>query len=168
MKSNSKKTLNEEIERIKSLFYENFNKNEFIVSGNTETSWGYNVKLMNNDECLGETNLMNYEDAWDLDYAIVRFNNEKDKTCKFACDSNYFNGDNALYLYSLNVDPRHRGNGYSKQIMNRCHEIAKEKGYEYVLLITDCNNEAAQNLYKGLGYSLHQTDGNKDFYFLKV
>lgn len=168
MKNNSKKTLKEEILRIKSLFYENFNKNEFVFSGDTETPVGYNIKLMRDNECLGETNLMNYEDAWDLDYTIVQLHQNKMENCKFGCEHDFFNGDNSVYLYSLEVNPNHRGRGYSKEIMKKCSDIAREKGYDYILLITNRDNEAAQNLYKGMGYDLHQTNGYKDFFYLKV
>ncbi len=52
--------------------------------------------------------------------------------------------------------------------MNKSHEIAKNLGFDYVSLITSKSNEPAQNLYKGLGYKLHQTDGNKDFYYYNL
>jgi GNAT superfamily N-acetyltransferase len=167
MKNNPNKTLNEEIRRIKSLFYENFNKKDFVISGDVESYPGSNVKLMSDDR-IGEFNLLNFEDAWDLDYYIVIFHNKKNECCKINCENDFFNGDNSLYLYSLDVDEKYRGLGHGKELMDKCHQIAKDLGYNYVLLITDCNNNVAQNMYKSMDYQLHQTDGTKDFYFKEI
>jgi len=167
MKNNSYNQLNEEIKRIKSLFYENFNKNQFDLKGDVLNSEGLFVSL-NGDENIGNTGLINFDDSFELDYDVKRFYNNKDKYCKTGCDENYFNKDNSLYLHSLNVNQNQRGKGFGKDLVNKCHQIAKELGYEYVLLITSCDNNVAQNLYKNLVYELHQTDGNKDFYFVKI
>ena len=160
-------TLKEEINRIKTLFYENFNKNQFDLEGDILQPRGLFVSL-NGDDNIGKVGLINFEDSFEIDYDVKRFYDNKEKYCKKECDENFFNKDNSLYLHSLNVNQNQRGKGFGKDLVNKCHEVAKKLGYDYVLLITSCDNEIAQNLYKNLGYDLHQTDGNKDFYFLKV
>jgi len=120
------------------------------------------------DSRIGEFNLLNFKDAPNLDYYIVIFNNGKNGYCKKNCENDFFNGDNSLYLYSLSVDEKYRGLGHGKELMDKCHQIAKELGYNYVLLITNCDNHVAQNMYKSMDYQLHQTDGKKDFYFKEI
>jgi ribosomal protein S18 acetylase RimI-like enzyme len=167
MKNNPNKALNEEIQRIKSLFYENFNKKEFNLKGDVLNKDGLHINL-EDDSNIGSVGLINFGDAFGLDYDVIRFYNGKEQYCKSGCEENFFNKDNSIYLYSLFVDSSHRGKGFGKEIVEKCHEIARDLGYKYVLLITNCDNDVAQNLYKGLGYEIHQTDGNKDFYFVEV
>ena len=52
--------------------------------------------------------------------------------------------------------------------MKKSHDIAKKNGYTFVTLITSRDNKVAQNLYKKLGYKLHQTDGVKDFFYIEL
>jgi ribosomal protein S18 acetylase RimI-like enzyme len=167
MKSNSNKTLKEEIRRIKSLFYENFNKKSFDIDGDIKSPSGLKIKLVNEDD-LGTVGLVNFKDAWDIDYDIVRFHNDKNDYCQSKCEDNFFNENNSVYLHSLHVNDNYRGLGYGKEIMNKCYEISKDMGYNYILLITSCDNNVAQNMYRGLGYEVHQTDGRKDFFYKKL
>ena len=167
MKNNPKKTLNEEILRIKSLFYENFNKKDFNLKGDVLDKNGLHINL-DDESNVGNVSLINFHDAFDLDYDVTRFYENKEQYCKSGCEENFFNRDNSVYLHSLFVNFNHRGKGFGKEIVEKCHQIARDLGYKYVLLITNCNNDVAQNLYKGLGYQIHQTDGNKDFYFVEI
>lgn len=167
MKNNPSSQLNEEILRIRSLFYENFNKKTFETEGNIKNPTGLKLKLINDNE-LGSTELINLKDAFNIDYDIVRFNMNKNDYCKSNCNDGHFNGENSVYLHSLIVNYNHRGLGYGKEIMKKCDEISKSMGYDYILLITNCDNAIAQNMYRGLGYEIHQTDGNKDFFYKKL
>jgi len=156
-----------EIKRIKSLLLENSDNTTFTYDGDINSSGGFKINLIDNDH-LGEVSLINFEDAWDLDYAIVKFHHEKDNNCKFGCSDNFFNKDNSIYLYSLEVNPIYRSKGYGKKLLTKCHEMVKNLGFSYILLITDCNNHVAQDMYKKFGYNIHQTDGIKDFYYTKL
>jgi GNAT superfamily N-acetyltransferase len=167
MKNNSNNTLKEEIERIKSLFYENFNKKKFNLNGDILDKNGLTIKL-ENESSIGNVCLINFQDAFDIDYDVIRFYDSKEKYCKIGCEENFFNKDNSVYLHSLFINFNYRGEGFGKEIVKKCHEIAKDLGYKYVLLITNIDNAVAQNLYRGLGYQIHQTDGNKDFYFIEI
>jgi ribosomal protein S18 acetylase RimI-like enzyme len=130
---------------------------------------GLNIKYLTpKEEITGYVNLLDYENSKLIDPDIPRFEKNSDKFCKCNCKKDHFNSKNTLYLYDLRVFDEHQGNGYSKKLMNKCHQISKDNGYKYVSLITDCDNTPAQNLYKKLGYKLYQTDGKKDFYFKEL
>lgn len=130
---------------------------------------GLNIKYLTpKEEITGYVNLLDYENSKLIDPDIPRFEKNSDKFCKCNCKKDHFNSKNTLYLYDLRVFDEHQGNGYSKKLMNKCHQISKDNGYKYVSLITDCDNDPAQNLYKKLGYKLYQTDGKKDFYFKEL
>ena len=130
---------------------------------------GLNIKYLTpKEEITGYVNILDYENSKLIDPDIPRFEKNSDKFCKCNCKKDHFNSKNTLYLYDLRVFDEHQGNGYSKKLMNKCHQISKDNGYKYVSLITDCDNTPAQNLYKKLGYKLYQTDGKKDFYFKEL
>ena len=167
MKNNPHNQLNEEILRIRSLFYENFNKKNFEIEGDVKNPSGLKLRLIGDSE-VGSVEIINFKDAWDIDYDIVKFYRDKDKYCESNCDNDFFNGDNSVYLHSLIVDYNHRGLGYGKEIMKKCDEISKNMGYDYILLITNRDNAIAQNMYRRLGYEIHQTDGQKDFFYKKL
>ena len=78
------------------------------------------------------------------------------------------NYDNSLFLHSLDVNDQFRQQGYGTQIMNQCHNQAKNNGYEYITLIMDKGNEPAENLYNKLGYQKLNSDDEVDFYFVKL
>jgi ribosomal protein S18 acetylase RimI-like enzyme len=166
-------TLNSKIENQNSNLNENhINVNQpFIYEkrGNLTQTPGMNIKYVNpNQEEIGFCNLLDFDHSYFYDYDIERFYDGKDEYCVDNCEDNFFNGDNSLYLHDLKVHEPFKGNGYSKKLMNKSHEIAKKNGYKYVTLITNSDNVVAQNLYKKLGYLLHQTDGQKDFYYIML
>jgi ribosomal protein S18 acetylase RimI-like enzyme len=137
--------------------------------GKHDNSPGLNIKYLTpKEETTGYVNILDYENSKLIDSDIPRFEKDSDKFCKFNCKKDHFNTKNTLYLYDLRVLDEYQGNGYGKKLMNKCHQISKDNGYKYVSLIADCDNVPAQNLYKNLGYKLHQTDGKKDFYFKEL
>ena len=130
---------------------------------------GMNIKYFSpKNEEIGFCNLLDFDNSYHYDWYVEKFDKEKDDGCITNCEENFFNGNNCLYLYDLRVHDAFKGNGYSKKLMNKCYEIARNNGYDYLTLITDCDNVVAQNLYKKLGYKLHQSDGEKDFLFLEL
>jgi ribosomal protein S18 acetylase RimI-like enzyme len=148
----------------------NVNKPFFYEKrGKLTKSPGMNIKYLTpENEEVGFCNLLDFENAFPLDWDVERFYNDKDKFCKNKCEDGYFNKDNALYLHDLRVHDSFMGNGYSKKLMKKSHDIAKNNGYVFVTLITSRDNNVAQNLYKKLGYKLHQTDGVKDFFYKQL
>jgi ribosomal protein S18 acetylase RimI-like enzyme len=141
----------------------------FKVKGNVYNTPGIKINYLNpNKDVIGFSNLLDFDNSYNFDWDIERFDNNRDKYCVKDCDKGFFNSSNSVYLHDLRVHDEHQGKGYSKKLMNMSHKIAKDKGFKYVTLITACDNIPAQNLYNKLGYVLHQTDGVKDFYYKKI
>lgn len=156
----------EEISKIKKLMFENQTNFNFGYQGDIWEKPGLHIYIFD-DKKIGHSNLLNFDDSWDWDWDVERFYSNP-QYCVDGCDDGFFNQKNTIYLHDLKVFPKYQGNGYSKLLMNKSHEIAKNLGFDYVSLITSKSNEPAQNLYKGLGYKLHQTNDNKDFYYYNL
>ena len=165
-KINEGQNVNEIFKKVKNLVKESQPQVKFGTSGKVGQTPGIHIYAFN-DKKIGHSNLLNFEDSWDWDSDIPMFYNNP-KFCKNNCDDNFFNSNNSVYLHDLQVYPDFRGNGYGENLMEKSHEIAKNMGFDYVTLITSKDNEPAQNLYKKLGYDLHQTNGVKDFYYKKI
>ena len=165
-KINEGQNVNEIFKKVKSLIKESQPQIKFGTSGKVGQIPGIHIYAYN-DKKIGHSNLLNFEDSWDWDSDIKMFY-ENPNFCQKNCDDDFFNSKNSLYLHDLQVYPEFRGNGYGENLMYESHDIAKNMGFDYVTLITSRDNEPAQNLYKKLGYDLHQTNGVKDFYYKKI
>lgn len=62
-------------------------------------------------------------------------------------------GDRILWIYDVDVDEPHRGNGYGKAAMQFAEEEARRRGLAAVALNVFGGNEVARNLYRSLGYN---------------
>lgn len=60
-------------------------------------------------------------------------------------------GKNMFFVFSLDTHPNYRRQGVATMLMNRCKEIAKEKGLVEVWIIANAGNEPANSFYKSLG-----------------
>ena len=161
--------LQEELKRIKILMEKKIPEDySFLIEGNFDNYLGVKITIYKNGDEVGYVNLVKFNSSWEFDDDIARFYSKKDEYCKSACDDNFFERNNSAYLYDLKVNGKYRGYGFGDILLNKSNEILKNYGIDYVLLITNCDNTVAQNLYKKHGYKIHQTDGYKDFYFLKV
>jgi len=58
-------------------------------------------------------------------------------------------------VFSVAILEKHRGKGYSKQLMYSAIERAKQRGCTLMELNTEITNEVANNLYKSLGFELN-------------
>lgn len=65
-----------------------------------------------------------------------------------------------FYLAVMGVDPRERGRGLGKLIVEQFDRIGMELGAGVLWLHVDPRNERAQGLYKGFGYCLDGLDGH--------
>lgn len=148
-----------EILRIKELLYENINNIKIYVSGNINISPGVHISLKDNNSEIGYSNLLNFYDSHDLDFDLPEM---------LKLNMGEFNNKNCVYLFDLKVLENYRGKGLSKILMEKCHELSQDIGVDYVILITNCNNQVAQNLYKNLGYNLHVSDGKNDLLYKKL
>ena len=74
--------------------------------------------------------------------------------------------DERLYLSRLIVKKTQRGRGYGKAISEYILALAKEKGYREIALGVNCDNTAAVQLYKNLGFSVYEKaeDDDGEFY----
>ena len=73
-----------------------------------------------------------------------------------------------LYLSHLIVKRDERGKGYGEALSRYLLDKAKEKGYKSVALGVDCNNTAAVNLYKKLGFIVYEEVWDKDGMFYRM
>ena len=157
---------------VKKIINEETNVNnpfKYEIKGNLMKNPGISIKYFSpNSEEIGSAHLLDFDNSHFLDWYLQKFNVEKNKYCVNNCYDNFLTNENCIYGYSLRVNDKFKGKGFSKKIVNKCHEIVKKNGYKYFVIIADCDNFVAQNLYKKLGYKLHQTDGVKDFYYYEV
>jgi len=133
-------------------------KYKFSRFGDINVTPGLHIDIKEGDEKMGHTNLLNFENSIDYDYDIPRL----------LEDDNFFNNDNSVYLHDLKVLEPFRGKGLSNLLMNECQNQAKNMGMDYMTLITSCDNDVAQNLYKKHGYEVYISDGVKDFFYKKI
>lgn len=155
-----------QISILKNLVLESINQPKIIFEGDLNVSPGLKICLYDKDKnMIGSTNVLDYDSAISLDPDITRFNDKKTEYCKEMCDDNLFNGKNTVYLHSLFIDENHRNKGYADILKNECHDIAKNRGFDYATSIVRIDNEASQGLNKKHGYKVHQTNGLKDFFY---
>jgi ribosomal protein S18 acetylase RimI-like enzyme len=65
-----------------------------------------------------------------------------------------YSADGKASVFSVAVLEKFRGKGYSKQLMNKAIDRAKEKGCILMELNTEVTNEVANNLYQNMGFEL--------------
>jgi ribosomal protein S18 acetylase RimI-like enzyme len=160
--------LHEELNKIKSLMFENFVPYEIQTDGDINERPGMHISVSRDNNKMGYVNLIDFGKAYHWDSDIPRMYDNSQEYCKSNCDDDFFNEENSLYLHDLRVLDNFKGQGLSHSLLDKCHEIAENLGIKYVLLITNCDNNVAQNLYKKHNYKIHQTDGVKDFYFKEI
>lgn len=129
----------------------------FVIKtdGNIKNLPGLRISVIDNGLTTGEVGLLNLVDANsnEFDPDLVDF---------LSKDSGPFTNDNTCYLYGMWVEPSHRGRGLSKELLQSCHKIAESAGLSHILLITNCDNTIAQNLYAKFGYRPVDSTGIKD------
>ena len=152
--------LYENILRISNLIYENNLNESFVEKGQINNAPGLNITLKENrDTKIGETNLIHMQGACENDDYVKRF---------MDSDNGKINDHHFIYVHDLKVEEEYKGKGYGKKIMTKCHEIAKNLGYDYTCLIVEHSNHIAQSLYKKLGYETHKKDDYGVFLIKKL
>jgi ribosomal protein S18 acetylase RimI-like enzyme len=73
-----------------------------------------------------------------------------------------------LYFSRLIVKKDERGKGYGVMLSSYLLNLAKKKGYGEIALGVDCDNTAAMNLYKKLGFSVYEEAEDKDGRFYRM
>lgn len=59
-------------------------------------------------------------------------------------------GKNMFFVFSLDTHPNYRQQGVATMLMNKCREMAKEKGLAEVWIIANSDNEPANSFYQSL------------------
>jgi len=65
------------------------------------------------------------------------------------------------YIYNITVDPKHRRRGYASAALNALTHLARSKGCARLALNVFARNQAAQLLYRKLGFSVVSLHMNK-------
>ena len=63
----------------------------------------------------------------------------------------YHRIENCIYVYSLHVEPSHRGKGIGSALVNAIAELGRKEGYPRMGVCVVCGNENARRLYAQLG-----------------
>jgi ribosomal protein S18 acetylase RimI-like enzyme len=58
----------------------------------------------------------------------------------------------AIFIWDIEIDPRHRGQGHGRAALEALEPIARSLGYDEIELHTFGDNEVARNLYRSAGY----------------
>ena len=154
--------LNEEIKRIKSLMVENDLNHEFqtILDGEIDSPNGMRICFKTNDgEDIGEVNLIGFRHAVDLSRDLKTFLKNK---------NNLFKDGESVYTHGTEVYDKFKRMGYGTKLREKCHELAKNNNYNYVMSIVSKDNLPSQKMQKNVGYKLHQTNGIKDLLYFEI
>lgn len=73
-----------------------------------------------------------------------------------------------LYFSRLIVKKEERGRGYGEAISQFMLNLAKDKGFAEIALGVDCDNTAAVNLYKKLGFEIYEEAEDNDGRFYRM
>ncbi|MCD6493613.1 MAG: GNAT family N-acetyltransferase [Archaeoglobaceae archaeon] len=65
--------------------------------------------------------------------------------------------ENGFYLGALGVKEKYRGKGIGKELVKKCVEFAKKKGYNKVWLEVNVDNKKAIEIYKNMGFRIEET-----------
>jgi ribosomal protein S18 acetylase RimI-like enzyme len=57
-----------------------------------------------------------------------------------------------LYVYSIEISPKHRGRGFGREAMLLFEDEARSRGISTTSLTVLGGNEVARSLYRSLGY----------------
>ncbi len=69
--------------------------------------------------------------------------------------------NNDLYIGEIAINPKNRGQGLGKLVINKIIKYAKNKGYKRVVLDADFRNLGALKLYESLGFSVFNQKSSK-------
>jgi hypothetical protein len=152
--------LSEEITRIKSLMMENVLDYKIQTDGDIESSDGMRITFKTNDgEDIGKVNLIGFRHAVDLSRDLKTFLKNK---------NDLFKDGESVYTYGTEVYDNFKRMGYGTKLREKCHELAKNNNYNYVMSIVSKDNLPSQKMQKNVGYKLHQCNDIKDLLYFEL
>jgi hypothetical protein len=152
--------LNEEITRIKSLMFESREDFQTIFHGEIESPDGMKITFKTNEgEDIGNVNIIGFRHAVDLSRDLKSFLKNK---------NDLFKDGNSVYTYGTEVYDKFKRMGYGTKLRKKCHELAKNNNYNYVMSIVSKDNTPSQKMQKNVGYKLHQCNDIKDLLYYTV
>jgi hypothetical protein len=155
-----KKLLHEEITRIKSLMFESASDFQTFFHGEIESPDGMKITFKTNDgEDIGKVNIIGFKHAVDLSRDLRTFLENK---------NDLFKDGNSVYTYGTEVYDKFKRMGYGTKLKEKCHELAKNNNYNYVMSIVSKDNMPSQKMQKNVGYKLHQCNDIKDLLYYTV
>lgn len=151
--------LKEKIKQKSETITEEKQSERFVRKGHHDSTPGIKISLFENNEKVGHSNLLNYDESKSYDGDITPLMEGKEQI---------FDGENCLYLHDLWVNENFRGKGKGKKLLEKCEKYAKSNGKDYVTLITSISNKPAVSLYEKSDYKVYNTNDVKNFYFKKL
>lgn len=131
--------------------------------GEFDDDFGKILEIQTSDSLpVGKMYVTTMENAKNVDPDFIKLFDEK----RFQTIP--LNYQNSLFMHSLNIDKNLQRKGFGSQLLDRCHEIAKQNGFNYLTFIADKDNSVAKNLYKKRGYNLLNSDKGSEFYFVEL
>ena len=108
--------------------------------------------------------------AGNRDVFILTVDGEYTAECDLVYDNPEYNtvSGERLYFSRLIVKKDERGKGYGKAISQYVISLVKGKGYKEIALGVNCDNTAAVNLYKKLGFTVYEEAEDKDGRFYRM
>ena len=108
--------------------------------------------------------------AGNRDVFILTVDDEYTAECDLVYDNPEYSTrpGERLYFSRLIVKKEERGRGYGEAISQFMLNLAKDKGFAEIALGVDCDNTAAVNLYKKLGFEIYEEAEDKDGKFYRM
>lgn len=152
--------LQESINRIKLIMFENVNTYHIVTDGEINSQNGMKVIIKNNNgDYIGETTIIDYENGLSLSPNFTEFMKVK---------NDMFNSNNSVYQHSLKIKNEFQKQGWGEKLKLECHNMIKNDGYKYATNIVKCGNIPSQNLMNKLGYKKYQTNGVRDLLYFEL
>jgi ribosomal protein S18 acetylase RimI-like enzyme len=152
--------LNEQIDRIKKLMFEQIEEYVIDAQGEIHSPKGMTVFInTTNGDNIGYTNIIGFQHALDLSRDLKTF---------LENEETIFNNDNSVYQYGLFVNDNFRRQGWGDKLKNECDNIVKNNGFKYITNIVSCENEASQGLMGKRGYNKYKTNNIKDLMYFEL
>lgn len=77
--------------------------------------------------------------------------------CHYILHPTTGNLKQVCYMQDLYINPGQRRQGLARSLVNTLADLAKKQGWARIYWLAEAENEAAQTLYKSLGYKLNFT-----------